>query len=317
MTRPTGASLWNGVLVAITTPFRRDGTIDHAAFLDHARWLVGRGVDGIIVGGSLGEGSTLSSEERLSLVRDLGSALPRSTVLIAAVGAARTADALDQARRAAEAGAAGLLVLPPYVYRGDRAETSAHYSAVFRATKLPCMLYNNPSAYGTDVTPEQVVELVEEHPTLRAVKESSGDVRRITALRALLGGRIEVAVGLDDAILEGLAAGAVGWVAGLANALPDESMALFDAGRRGDSARASELYRWFLPLLRMDTGPKFVQQIKLVEEQLGRSSALVRPPRLELAGPEREATISTLRDCLRRRPELAARATPPGGSGET
>jgi len=142
------------------------------------------------------------------------------------------------------------------------------------------------------------------------VKESSGDVRRITALRALLGERIELAVGLDDAILEGLHAGATGWVAGLANALPDECVALFDAGREGDAARALGLYRWFLPLLRMDTGPKFVQQIKLVEEQLARGSSRVRPPRLELRGSEREETIATIRDCLARRPSLSRTDSP-------
>lgn len=302
MTRPSGSSIWRGVLVAITTPFGADGAIDHASFMHHARWLVDRGVDGIIVAGSLGEGSSLSAEERTSLVRDLAPTLPESVPLVAAIAAARTSDAVDQARRAQEAGARGLLILPPYVYRGDRIETNAHFGALFRATDLPCMLYNNPEAYGTDVGPDQVLELARDHPTLTAVKESSGDVRRITALRTLLGSRIEVAVGLDDVVLEGLAAGAVGWVAGLANALPDESVALFDAARRGDGARASELYAWFLPLLRMDTGPKFVQQIKLVEEHLGRGNAHVRPPRLELSGEEREVTLRALRDCLDRRP---------------
>ncbi|MGA8303503.1 MAG: dihydrodipicolinate synthase family protein [Thermoplasmata archaeon] len=299
-------SLWAGILVAITTPFGSDGNVDRPAFVRHAGWLVERGVDGIIVAGSLGEGSTLSSEERGSLVTALTSELPERVPVIAAVAAARTSDVVAQARAARNAGARGLLVLPPYVYQADRTEINAHFAAVFRATDLPCMLYNNPSAYGTDVGAEQVLELAEEHPTLSAVKESSGDVRRITALRALLGDRLDVTVGLDDVVLEGLYAGAVGWVAGLANALPEESVALFRDGAGGEPLRAAELYRWFLPLLRMDTGPKFVQQIKLVEEELGLGSSRVRPPRQELRDGERQATLATLRECLARRPALRA-----------
>jgi 4-hydroxy-tetrahydrodipicolinate synthase len=212
---------------------------------------------------------------------------------------------VDQARRAANAGARGLLVLPPYVYHGDREETHAHFSSILGATNLPCMLYNNPAAYGIDVDPAQVLELAREYPTLTGVKESGGDVRKIAALRSLLGARTCVAVGLDEAILEGLRAGAGGWVAGLANALPDESAALFEAGRQGDWGRASALYDWFLPLLRMDTGPKFVQRIKLVQEELGQGSSRVRPPRLELREPDRTAALETLRGCLGRRPVLA------------
>ena len=302
MTRPTERSLWAGVLVAITTPFAPDGQIDHVEFVRHARWLSERNVGGIIVGGSLGEGSALSFEERLGLVGDLVPALRADLPIVAAVGASSTSDAVAQARRAEAAGARGLLVLPPYVYHGDRREVDAHFASVFRATDLPCMLYNNPAAYGTDVRAEQVLDLATEHSNLTGVKESSGDVRRITALRALLGDRIDIAVGLDDAILEGLQAGAVGWVAGLANALPEETMALFTAGRNGDSLRALEIYRWFLPLLRLDVGPKFVQQIKLVSGELGIGTARVRLPRLELEGTEREEVLALVRNCLSRRP---------------
>ena len=304
MTRPSSEPVWTGLVVALTTPFENDGAIDHPSFVNHARWLAEHGVDGVVVAGSLGEGSALSSEERTSLVADLVPAVPGHVSVLCAVAAARTADAVAQARAAAKAGAAGLLVLPPYVYRGDRTETSAHFAAILGATDRPCMLYNNPMAYGTDVGPEQVLELAEEHPTLVAVKESSGDVRRITALKALLGDRIDVAVGLDDAVLEGISAGARGWVAGLANAFPDESVALFEAGSQGDKARATELYQWFLPLLRMDTSPKFVQQIKLVQEAMGLGHARVRAPRLALQGAEREQVLATLRDCLSRRPVL-------------
>jgi 1-pyrroline-4-hydroxy-2-carboxylate deaminase len=296
----TGAvvSLWAGVHVAMVTPFGVDGSVDHSEFLRHARWLGENGADALVAGGSLGEGSALTTEERVGLVRDLKVAVPATVPVIAAVAASTTAEAVRQARAARSEGAAGLLVLPPYVYRGDRRETSAHFSAVFRATELPCMLYNNPPAYGTDVAPEQVLELVTDHSNLTGVKESSGDVRRITALRALLGDRVAVSVGIDDALLEGVRSGATGWIAGLANALPRESAALFSACRAGEGERAFELYRWFLPLLRMDADPKFVQRIKLVTAQLGFGSARVRPPRLELTDTEREEVLAVLRDRL-------------------
>jgi 1-pyrroline-4-hydroxy-2-carboxylate deaminase len=313
MTGRGAVTLWAGLLPAVTTPFGADGAIDRASWVRHGAWLADRGSNALVVGGSLGEGSALSSDERTTLVTDLVGALPPTVPIVAAVAAGRTSDAVEQARSAAAAGARGLLVLPPYVYRGDRAEVRAHLSSVLRATDLPCMLYNNPAAYGVDVSPDQVLELVTEHPTLTGVKESSGDVRRITALRGLLGDRISVAVGLDDAVVEGFDAGAVGWVAGLANALPDESTELVALLHRHERAAAVELYRWFLPLLRMDTLPKFVQLIKLVEAELGVGSARVRPPRLELVGSEREEAVAVIRGCLATRPSLAPRrAESPG-----
>jgi 1-pyrroline-4-hydroxy-2-carboxylate deaminase len=291
-------SPWRGVLVALTTPFDSQLAVDQPALRGHAQWLVERGVQGVVAGGSLGEGATLSAQERLLLVRELVAALEGRAPVVAAVGASRTSDAVELARGAAAAGAAALLVLPPYVYRPDPRETLAHFAAVLGATSLPCMLYNNPAAYGTDVLPEQILRLAEEHSVLTGVKESSGDVRRVTSIRALLGERVDVAVGLDDAILEGIHAGAVGWVAGLANALPDASVELFDRCIRGPAGSALELYRWFLPLLRMDTVPQFVQLIKLVQSELGHGSPRVRPPRLELEGRELAAARDTLREAL-------------------
>jgi 1-pyrroline-4-hydroxy-2-carboxylate deaminase len=293
-----GRGLW----VALTTPFGPDGEIELPAAAAHVRWLFDRGVDGIVVAGSLGEGASLSVAERLSLVTGLAAAAPPGRWRIAAVAASATRDAVALARASQAAGANGLLVLPPYVYRGDGRETVDHVETVLRATELPAMVYNNPAAYGVDLRPEQILELAERCPTLAAVKESSGDVRRITALRALLGDRVEVAVGLDDAVVEGIAAGARGWVAGLANALPDESRLLFDAAVRGDRPAAGAIYEWFLPLLRLDTDPKFVQEIKLVEAEVGRSAPRVRPPRHELEGAERDALLALVRSCLARRP---------------
>ena len=196
------------------------------------------------------------------------------------------------------------MVLPPYVYQGDRREMGEYMSAVFRATSLPCMLYNNPIAYGTDFVPQQIRELAQEHENLVAVKESSADVRRVTALRELCGDRLRIFVGVDDLIVEGIAAGAVGWIAGLVNALPKESVALFNLASAGDQQKAFDLYRWFLPLLRMDTVPKFVQLIKLVQEEVDMGNSRVRPPRLSLAGKELEQEIGIIQRALQERPQL-------------
>jgi 4-hydroxy-tetrahydrodipicolinate synthase len=187
------------------------------------------------------------------------------------------------------------------VYSTDEREMHAHVSAVIDATRLPCMLYNNPPAYKTDFTPPQIAWLAERHPNLAAVKESSGDVRRITALRALAGDRLAIAIGVDDLVVEAVAAGAVAWVAGLVNAFPRESVALFELARRGDHYRAGEIYRWMLPLLRMDTVPKFVQLIKLCQERVQMGSARVRAPRLALEGAELAEAEAIIRTALERR----------------
>lgn len=314
MTASKSITPWRGLSVAITTPFDARLEVDLDSLVDHARWLAKRGIEAVIAGGSLGEGSSLRSEERVAEVAALARGLPPSVPVVAAVGALRTAEAIEVARGAAASGARGLLVLPPYVYRGDEREVREHFRAVLRATDLPCMLYNNPGAYGVDVGPDRILELAEEHPLLTGVKESSGDVRRISAIRALLGDRVDVAVGLDDCVLEGVAAGAVGWVAGLANPLPEESRALFDACTGSDPRRAREIYRWFLPLLRLDTRPKFVQLIKTVGVELGRGNERVRPPRLPLTEEERAMVRSLLEEARRDRPP-ALRAGGSDGGG--
>jgi 1-pyrroline-4-hydroxy-2-carboxylate deaminase len=294
---------WKGVMPAATTPFSADFTVDLQALGRHCHWLVECGCTSVVVLGSLGEGSMLDRAEKKAIVATAAKALEGEAHVIAAVSSLRTSDAVDLAREVAQVGATGLMVLPPYVYRGDWRETREHFGAVFRATDLPCMLYNNPVAYGTDVLPEQLLELATEHPTLAAVKESSTDVRRITAIRALLGGRLAISVGVDDEILEGIDAGATSWVAGLANAFPRESVELFHLAQTGPRAKAFELYRWFLPLLRLDTSPKFVQMIKLVQAEIGRGTARVRPPRLELDGDERAQAVEMLKAALRTRPQ--------------
>lgn len=189
------------------------------------------------------------------------------------------------------------MVLPPYVYRGDWRETQAHFDAVITATPLSCMLYNNPIAYGTDLSAAQVAVLAR-NDNVHAIKDSSGDVRRLTAYRELLGGRLALFAGLDDMVLEATLMGADGWIAGLVNALPAESVRLFDLARSGSVAEARALYEWFLPLLRLDTTLKFVQLIKLVQAEVGMGSETVRPPRLPLTGEERTAALDLIRNRL-------------------
>ena len=297
---------WAGVMPAITTAFDNELKIDHAFVARHAKWLVDNGCTGIITPGSLGESATLLLEEKQALLKTIIDAVGGRVPVVAAIASLSTGEAVELARGASDLGCLGLMVLPPYVYKSDWREMKAHVEAVFRATDLSCMLYNNPIAYGTDYLPEQIAELSREHGNFQAVKESSTDVRRITWIRELVGDRLAMFVGVDDAIVEGIAAGAVGWVAGLVNALPKESVALFKYAMNGERKEAAKLYNWFLPLLRMDTVPKFVQLIKLVQQELGMGSARVRPPRLQLAGRELDDALNVIRHVLNNKPEFEA-----------
>jgi len=291
---------WQGVLPAITTPFREDFAVDHDFLGRHVQWLVDAGCTGIVALGSLGEGATLTFDEKVEVLHTCVRAVATRVPVVAAIAALSTFEAVRLAHAAKNAGCSGLMILPPYVYSTDWREMKAHVEAVLRGTSLSCMLYNNPIAYRTDFLPEQVAELASEHANLHAVKESSADVRRITAIRALIGDRLQINVGVDDAIVEGIDAGAVGWIAGLVNAMPKESVDLFDGAMRGDDVDA--LYHWFLPLLRLDTVPKFVQLIKLVQAEVGMGSARVRPPRLALEGAERDDALRVIRHALKERP---------------
>jgi len=301
---------WNGVLPAITTPFGVDGDVDHALLARHAAWMLDAGCSGIVALGSLGEAATLSCTEKLAVLRTLVDAVGARAPVVAGIAALSTDEACGLAREAHALGCEGLMVLPPYVYSTDWREMRAHVAAVIDATPLPCMLYNNPIAYRTDFQPEHIVELAQRHENLVAVKESSADIRRIAALRHRLGSRMSLLVGVDDLIVEGVAAGATGWVAGLVNALPKESVRLFDLARAGQSINAAEstraavdaLYRWFLPLLALDTVPKFVQLIKLVQARAGWGHERVRAPRLALDGQERAQALAVIEQALEHRP---------------
>jgi 1-pyrroline-4-hydroxy-2-carboxylate deaminase len=294
---------WKGVIPAMTTAFKPDYSVDHPFVARHASWLVENGCTGIVALGSLGESATLGFDEKVEILKTCVKALEGKPV-VAGIASLSTAEAVQLARMAERVGCAGLMVLPPYVYSSDWREMRAHVRSVIRATKLSCMLYNNPISYKTDFLPAQIQELAQEHPNLEAVKESSSDVRRVTALKAICGNRLALFVGVDDVIVEGIRASAVGWIAGLVNAFPRESVALHDFAMRGERKKAEELYRWFLPLLRMDTVNKFVQLIKLMQHATGLGHERVRPPRLVLAGAERKAALDTLHDALAKRPKL-------------
>jgi 1-pyrroline-4-hydroxy-2-carboxylate deaminase len=298
---------WRGVFPAITTPFTVGDSVDHAFFAEHCAVMAAAGCAGLVPLGSLGEGATLTFDEKAALletaVRSVGERIP----VIPGIAALSTNDAVRLAQAAEAAGCSGLMVLPPYAYSTDWREMKAHVGKVIGATGLQAMLYNNPVAYKTDFLPAHIAELASEHANLAAVKESSTDTRRVRAIRELLGDRLEILVGVDDGIVEGLQAGAVGWIAGLVNAFPRESVELFERAvavrdGHGDPAALEALYTWFLPLLRLDTVPKFVQLIKLAQEMVGLGSSRVRPPRLELVDAELDEARRVIQHALTHRP---------------
>lgn len=302
---------WQGVMPAMTTSLDKNYKVDAAFMTRHAQWMLDNGCTGIVALGSLGQGATLNFAEKEGIFRNLVKAAGSAPV-VGGISALSTDEAVSLAKSAEQAGCAALMVLPPYVYAGDWREMKSHVVAVLKATSLPCMLYNNPIAYGTDFRPEQIAELAGEHKNLEAVKESSTDLRRVTAIRALLADRLRILVGVDDSIVEGIAAGAIGWVAGLVNAFPAESVALFNYATAGKKDETSALYRWFLPLLRMDTVLKFVQLIHQVQEETGTGNARVRSPRYAVVGAELEETRRVLAEALAHRPSVRSTPFPKG-----
>lgn len=295
---------WSGVMPAMTTPFESNMKVDHGFLAQHAAWQLENGCSGLVMLGSLGEGATLEHAEKLQILKTAVRAAGGKVPVVAAISALSTDVAVQLAKEAEQLGCEGLMVLPPYVYTSDWREMRHHVATVIAATKLSCMLYNNPVAYKTDFLPEQIADLCQEFANLEAVKESSTDARRVSAIRAVLGDRIRIFMGVDDALVEGVAVGAVGWIAGLVNAFPAESVELFNLTRQGNFEEAFALYRWFLPLLRMDTVPKFVQLIKWVQEQMGVGSARVRAPRLEITGAELEEAKAVLAKAKAQRPNV-------------
>jgi 1-pyrroline-4-hydroxy-2-carboxylate deaminase len=297
---------WKGVMPATLTQFNADFSIDHGIMADHGKWLVENGCSAVVCHGSLGEGATLSMQEKITLQKTYVAALP-DTPIIPGVAALSTREAVDLAKAAKDNGCRGLMVLPPYLYASDWREMKAHMTAVIHATDLPCIIYNNPVAYKTDFTPAQIKELADECPNVESVKESSTDVRRIAGIRELCGDRVALGVGVDDCALEGAAMGASFWITGVGDAFPAYNVKLWDLATNGKIQEAMPLYQWMLPMLRMDTVVKFVQLIKL-QQTLATGGRLgnnrVRPPRLELVGTELAAATEIIELALATAPDI-------------
>lgn len=294
---------WRGVFPALTTKFTATDTIDWDAMGRHLEFQLDAGVHGLIVLGSLGENSTLSMEEKRDVVRFVAEQDRRGLPLVSCIAESSTRDAKNFVAAAEDAGADGFMLLPPMRYASDQRETMTYFHDVAAAASRPIMLYNNPLAYGTDITPEDFARLAD-NPKFEAIKESAADTRRITEIRRLTGDRFALFCGVDDLALECFALGATGWVAGLVVAFPRETVRLWELCMAGQWDEARELYEWFLPLLHLDIGPKFVQQIKLVEALVGVGSAKVRAPRMQLAEADAARVERILAQALENRPEL-------------
>jgi 4-hydroxy-tetrahydrodipicolinate synthase len=279
---------FEGIIPAVTTPFDPSGEIDFPGLERNLAALLEAGVQGIVATGTMGEAGSLSAAERRSVVQAAVRASEDRVPVIAGVSAGTPAAAIAFAADAADAGAGALMLLPPLGYRGDALEIEAYYRAVAEAAGLPLMVYNNPDASGTDMQPDLIVRLYEEIDAVVAVKECSGDARRIPALLNAAPG-VEVLVGGDDWALEGFCAGATGWVSGVADVVPAECVALWEACRSGDLDGAREIYRRLLPLSRFDMTPKLVQYFKAAMDEVGLVGGPCRPPRLALLDHERAA----------------------------
>ena len=296
---------WQGVFPAIITPFRADDSLDLAMFEQNLRAQLSAGVDGIIIGGSLGEASTLTTDEKRQLAIIARAVGGREIPLIVNIAESSTREALAQAELAASWDADGLMLLPPMRYRSDDRETVEYFRTIAHATALPIMIYNNPVDYKIDVTIDMFTELIT-CPNITAVKESTRDVTNVTRLRNRFGDRLSILCGVDTLALEELLLGADGWVAGLVNAFPKETVAIYRLAKAGRIAEATAIYRWFMPLLELDIHPKLVQYIKLASEVTGIGTEHVRAPRLPLEGQERERILHVILEGVRSRPNLPA-----------
>ena len=295
---------WRGVFPAVTTQFHSDESLDIPATLRHVEILLEAGVHGLVMLGSVGENTALEPDEKIAVLRATVEQVRGRVPVLSGVAEYTTALACRYAQRAAEVGANGLMVLPAMVYKADTRETMQHFRAVARATDLPIMVYNNPVAYHVDIPPAAFAELADE-PNLVAIKESSENVRRITDLRNIVGNRYTLFAGVDDLVLESVMLGAEGWVSGLVNAFPHENRHLWDLAEAGEWEQAREIYRWYMPLLHLDTHIKLVQYIKLAMTECGLGSETTRAPRLALVGAEREAILAIIRQSIATRPHVS------------
>ncbi len=297
---------WSGVFPAITTQLKKDQSLDLDATARHAEVLIDSGVNGIILLGSLGENQPLLADEKRRVIEAMVKAVNGRVKVLSGVAESSTAEACRYARDVEQLGVDGIMLMPAMLYKGDPRETMAHFRTVAQASDLPIMIYNNPISYGNDLTPELFAQLADEKKFV-ALKESSGDVRRITDLHNTVGDRYALFTGVDNLALEASILGIDGWVAGSGIAFPAENQYFWELTRRGEWAKAREIYRWFTPLLHLDVSPKFVQYIKLAVQETGLGKEFVRAPRLPLAGEERKRVLKIIHDGMARRPKIPKR----------
>lgn len=295
---------WQGVMPAVTTKFTQDDRLDLPLFGLNIEAQLDAGVHGIVLGGTLGEASTLSVEEKRSLTRYTAEMVRGRVPVLINIAEQATKGAVLAAAQAAEDGASALMMLPPMRYKAGPDETVEYFKAVANSTDLPIMVYNNPVDYAIEVTLPMFESLLE-CENIQAVKESTRDISNVTRIKNAFGDRLKIMTGVDTLALESLLMGADGWIAGLVCAFPKETVAIFELQKQGRIEEALAIYRWFLPLLELDINPKLVQNIKLAEVAVGLGSEQVRPPRLPLKGKEREEVLQIINDGLKNRPTLS------------
>ena len=294
---------WQGVFPALTTKFTTDDKLDYSLFEKNLQAQLDAGVDGVILGGTLGESSVLTNEEKFALVKFTVENVNGTVPVIMNIAEGSTREAIKLAAEAEQCGATGLMMLPPMRYKSDHRETVAYFKGVANATKLPIMIYNNPVDYKIEVTLDMFDELAQ-CSNIQSVKESTRDVSNVSRMFNRFGERFKILCGVDTLAMEELVLGAHGWVAGLVCAFPKETMAVYNLTKAGKIEEALKIYRWFLPLLELDIHPKLVQYIKLAEAEVGLGSELVRAPRLTLIGDERERILKIIRKGIETRPTL-------------
>tara|TARA_B110000090_G_scaffold157738_2_gene173545 strand:- start:3522 stop:4439 length:918 start_codon:yes stop_codon:yes gene_type:complete len=295
---------WKGVMPAVTTKFTENDTLDLINFEVNIHAQLKAGVNGIILGGTLGEASTLTDDEKRILIRKTVEIVDGKVPVIINIAEQTTTAAIDAARKAKEDGASGLMMLPPMRYKADDRETVTYFRKVANSTSLPIMIYNNPVDYGIEVTLDMFEELLGDCPNIQAVKESTRDLSNITRIKNRFGDRLAILCGVDTLALESTFMGADGWVAGLVCAFPSETVAVFNLAKAGRTEEAIAIYRWFLPILELDINTKLVQNIKLAEVATGIGTENVREPRLPLIGEERKNVLNILENGLKTRPTL-------------
>jgi 1-pyrroline-4-hydroxy-2-carboxylate deaminase len=304
--------IWQGVFPAITTQMHKDGSLDLDATAVHVEALIKSGVSGMIFLGSLGENQPMTGDEKRRVIEAMVKTVNGRIPVLSGVAESSTTEAVRYVHDVEKLGADGVMLMPAMLYKGDPGETLTHFRTVAKSTELPIMIYNNPISYANDITPELFAQLASQKNFV-ALKESSGDVRRITDLHNTVGDRYAIFTGVDNLALEASILGIDGWVAGSGIAFPTENQYFWELTRRGEWEKAREIYRWFTPLLHLDVSTKFVQYIKLAVQECGLGKEWVRAPRLILKGEERKRVLKIIHDGIAKRPKIPKNWTPNAG----